>query len=208
MADYAELRELAERAQASLGDFAGPWEVGGPYPGTSVITMVDGGQGWPEPEPPIYEPICVLDQRTEGEPNKAARWLAGYIAAVDPQTVIGLLESIEAWRAENTRHMREAENMASQVQEYRRQRDGLLHAIKGRLERTEVLIALGKGEWPDKNYVKDEQWSSWQHEVLTLKGILFAADHYNPEADAALAAAKTAPAQQPASEERLAAEPY
>lgn len=57
------------------------WEVGGPYPGTSVIYMTDAGCGWPEPEPPAYEPICVLDQRIEGEPNKEARAIAARIVA-------------------------------------------------------------------------------------------------------------------------------
>jgi len=61
----------------------GPWEVGGPYPGTSVIVCIDGGScGWGEaPEPPAYEPICILDQRTEGVPNEQARLNAAFIAA-------------------------------------------------------------------------------------------------------------------------------
>lgn len=38
----------------------GPWEVGGPYPSVTVITMVDAGRDWPEPEPPQYEPVCYV----------------------------------------------------------------------------------------------------------------------------------------------------
>lgn len=59
----------------------GPWEVGGPYPSTSVIACVDVGCGWPDPQPPCYEPICILDQRIEGEQNQQAQANARLIAA-------------------------------------------------------------------------------------------------------------------------------
>lgn len=59
----------------------GPWVVGGPYPGTSVCVVVDGGCGGEYPEPPVWEPICILDQRTEGEPNQQAQANARLIAA-------------------------------------------------------------------------------------------------------------------------------
>jgi hypothetical protein len=38
----------------------GHWELGGPYPTVTVIHMVDGGCGYPEPEPPIYAPVAYL----------------------------------------------------------------------------------------------------------------------------------------------------
>jgi hypothetical protein len=44
----------------------GPWEVGGPYPSVTVIAMVDPGCGWPEPEPPQYEPICYVHDGAPG----------------------------------------------------------------------------------------------------------------------------------------------
>jgi hypothetical protein len=50
----------------------GTWEVGGPYPGVSVVVMVDGGTGWPDPTPPVYEPVCIIDSRTDGEPDEMA----------------------------------------------------------------------------------------------------------------------------------------
>ena len=34
------------------------------------------------------------------------------------------------------------------------------------------LIARGKGEWPNKDYVRDEIWSNWHHESIVLGGIL------------------------------------
>jgi len=60
----------------------GPWEVGGPYPGVSVIVCLDAGNAsGPDPEPPTYEPICILDQRTEGQQNEQALADARLIAA-------------------------------------------------------------------------------------------------------------------------------
>jgi hypothetical protein len=38
----------------------GPWEVGGPYPSVTVITMVDPGCGGPDAEPPYYEPVAYI----------------------------------------------------------------------------------------------------------------------------------------------------
>lgn len=59
----------------------GPWEVGGPFPGVSVIVCVDGGCGGESPEPPTYEPIATLDQRTTGEPSQQTLADARLIAA-------------------------------------------------------------------------------------------------------------------------------
>ena len=51
----------------------GEWEVGGPYPTTTVIVCVDGGQGWPEPEPPAFECVALIDRRIEGDPHPQAQ---------------------------------------------------------------------------------------------------------------------------------------
>lgn len=59
----------------------GPWEVGGPYPGVSVIVCVDGGCGGDAPEPPLYEPICIVDSRKTGEQSAQALADARLIAA-------------------------------------------------------------------------------------------------------------------------------
>jgi hypothetical protein len=75
MTDIARLRELEAAATKA------PWEVGGPYPGTSVIVCIDPGCGGPDAEPPAYDAVCILDQRIEGEPNKQARADAVIIAA-------------------------------------------------------------------------------------------------------------------------------
>lgn len=55
------------------------WEVGGPYPGTSVIVCVAPGCSGPDPEEPVYAPIAVLDQRTKGEPSERARANAAFM---------------------------------------------------------------------------------------------------------------------------------
>jgi len=46
----------------SLKHTPGTWEVGGPWPTVTVVHCVDGGSGFPDPEPPIYEPICYTHQ--------------------------------------------------------------------------------------------------------------------------------------------------
>jgi hypothetical protein len=47
----------------------GPWHVLGPWPSVHVGPMVDPGCGFPDPEPPMYEPVCCLyeseDYKTE-----------------------------------------------------------------------------------------------------------------------------------------------
>jgi len=74
--DTNTLRELSRAASPA------PWEVGGPYPGTSIIRMTGPGVGWPEPEPPEYDAVAVIDGRTEGEPNTVARADAALIVAL------------------------------------------------------------------------------------------------------------------------------
>lgn len=128
----------------------------------------------------------------------------GWLGALQSKYVKGLLEwatgvvrKQDALQAEVEKAQRfavkahadmvAAEEVAAKVL---RERDGLMFAITGRLKRTEEQIARGKGEWPNKDYVRDEAWACLQQEVMTLKSILFAAAHYNPEAEAALATAK------------------
>ncbi len=58
------------------------WEVGGPYPGVSVIYCVDGGCTHPDhAEPPQYEPACIIDQNIRGEQNPEALSIAERIVA-------------------------------------------------------------------------------------------------------------------------------
>lgn len=69
----------------NLADAAtpGPWEVGGPHPGTSVIVETDPGGGSiynGTAYPPEYAAIAIIDQRKEGEPNAEARAEAAFIA--------------------------------------------------------------------------------------------------------------------------------
>lgn len=88
-----ELRRLSAAATH------GPWERGGPYPGTSVIVMTDPGSTHPEfAEPPHYEPIAVLDQSQQGEPNHQAVADAELIAALrnNIDTLIDALETAQA----------------------------------------------------------------------------------------------------------------
>ena len=57
------------------------WEISGPHPSVSVITCVDAGcdgiQG--AGEPPRWEPICIVDQNLEGEPNRVALAVADWL---------------------------------------------------------------------------------------------------------------------------------
>jgi hypothetical protein len=70
MTDPTITAEELDRLHAATTQ--GTWLEGGPYPGTSVCVCIDPGSGFPDPEPPYWEPVCVLDQRTEGEPSPQA----------------------------------------------------------------------------------------------------------------------------------------
>jgi hypothetical protein len=72
--ELAAIRQRCEKATA------GPWLIGGPYPGASVCVQVDSGSGWPHPEPPVWDCIATLDDRREGEPNPLAQSDADFIA--------------------------------------------------------------------------------------------------------------------------------
>jgi hypothetical protein len=78
-----------------------PWIVAGPYPSVSVVVCVDGGSGYPDPHPPSYEPVCIVDQRTEGEPSALALADARLIAAA-PDLLASLLEIVAEWGYPNT----------------------------------------------------------------------------------------------------------
>jgi len=75
MALLAEWEEKASKATK------GPWLEAGPYPGTSVCIEISGGNVGPDdPEPPEWQPICVLDDRQTGEPSAEARADGAFIA--------------------------------------------------------------------------------------------------------------------------------
>ena len=61
----------------------GPWLLGGPYPGVSVCVETDAGSTHPDyMQPPTWEPVCVLDQRSIGEQNPQAKADAELICAL------------------------------------------------------------------------------------------------------------------------------
>lgn len=67
------------------------WEYGGPNPDHSVIFCVDPGRGYPEPEPPVYEPIALDLTKAD----------AAYIARFDPPTtalLVAVVEAAQRWR--------------------------------------------------------------------------------------------------------------
>lgn len=72
----------------------GPWEVGGPFPSVSVIHCVDGGAGFPNPEPPTYYAICIVHQAIEGEQPKQALVDARLIAAA-PELLEACKDALE-----------------------------------------------------------------------------------------------------------------
>jgi hypothetical protein len=56
------------------------WEVGGPYPSTSIITNIEGGYFGPDGgEPPYCECVCMLDEKTEGEQSPIMVAIAEWI---------------------------------------------------------------------------------------------------------------------------------
>lgn len=78
----------------------GPWETGGPYPGVSVIACIDGGCGWPEPEPPEYAPVSILSNAQTGEPHPQHLADANLIAhaPVDIERLLGEVGRVKAER--------------------------------------------------------------------------------------------------------------
>jgi hypothetical protein len=77
--ECVEMREEEVAEAEKVEHTPGPWKVGGPYPSVSVVVCVAGsGSG---DEPPIYEPVCIVDGRTTGKPDKQALADAHLIAA-------------------------------------------------------------------------------------------------------------------------------
>lgn len=68
-----------------LSDAASPglWEIGGPWPSTSVIKCVDAGSmsHYDGPEPPTWEAVAILDNNREGEPVPQSVADAAFIVA-------------------------------------------------------------------------------------------------------------------------------
>lgn len=44
--------------------------------------------------------------------------------------------------------------------------------ISRRLDEVHALIAKGRGEWPQSDYVRDETWHRWQGEELALRWVM------------------------------------
>ena len=64
----------------------GPWEVMGPWPSINVCVMVDGGCGGECPEPPIYEPVCVVHQSVDFKTEASDKTKAdAYLIAAAPE---------------------------------------------------------------------------------------------------------------------------
>lgn len=92
---------------------AGPWEVGGPYPGASVVVETSRAIGWPEPAPAEHEAIAILDSRTSGEPDPVAGANRDLIAAYrtlcpafarEVRRVREGLETLSAWLRRGSGH--------------------------------------------------------------------------------------------------------
>jgi hypothetical protein len=90
--------DVEKLAKLEAAATPGEWLVGGPYPGTSVCVCVDPGvMSGPDAEPPHWEPVCILDQRTEGAPNPQAQAAADFIAESRNQ-MPALLRELSALR--------------------------------------------------------------------------------------------------------------
>jgi hypothetical protein len=90
--------DVEKLAKLEAAATPGEWLVGGPYPGTSVCVCVDPGvMSGPDAEPPHWEPVCILDQRTEGAPNPQAQAAAAFIAESRNQ-MPALLRELSALR--------------------------------------------------------------------------------------------------------------
>jgi hypothetical protein len=115
----------------------GPWMVGGPYPGVSVIVCVDGGSAGDSPEPAAYEAVAILDSRVEGQPNPEIVANARLIAAApdfyrEATRVVEWIERLAATaeeRAKDTRFLSLSEANAFDAKNYRASIKGLRAAI-------------------------------------------------------------------------------
>ena len=48
----------------------------------------------------------------------------------------------------------------------------LIDLIRSELAEYELLIAKGKGTWPEGNYVRDDIWNSWRTTIYVLSRLL------------------------------------
>lgn len=72
-----DLRRLVDRFK-NLPE--GYWEVAGPHPDISIVTCSDPGSTHPEDaEPPSYDLVLSIDERTDGPVNETALALARFI---------------------------------------------------------------------------------------------------------------------------------
>ena len=75
----------------------GPWEVGGPFPGTTVVRCIDRGIG--DAEPPCFEKLADLNRILSGPPDVRAEADAAGIVALR-NAAPALLDEVEALQAE------------------------------------------------------------------------------------------------------------
>jgi hypothetical protein len=124
------LEEIEAGAKAAT---EGPWLEGGPYPGASVCIEVDGGSSGPDdPEPTTWEPICVLDDRRDGEPHPQVLADRAFIAHAR-EDVPALIAEIRRLKGEVER----LHGLLNDVSKYREAAGSALVVIRGALKRWE-----------------------------------------------------------------------
>lgn len=48
----------------------------------------------------------------------------------------------------------------------------LERVVRAQLREVESWLAKGKGTWPEKDYIRDQTWHTWQGEVMALRSAL------------------------------------
>lgn len=59
----------------------------------------------------------------------------------------------------------------------------LEESVRQRLKEMRELIALGKGTWPQPDYIRDSVWDGWLGERHALRAVLIDAGLKDPEGD-------------------------